>query len=473
MTASVLPDPLAIPTTIDQPMDSTNEFDKSFFKWNKFRLGIESFDSEGSYDANNIMAYEKLAEESTTLHSCGIMIGFVMLVTLGIVLPHFLPLNSVDQGFDVRFLIFSSLAACLAFLGVWYCVRFYFPVKQTNLHRNVIKLSLMSTILLMLVEKTLSLFCWPLPFGTMISSVVTITVMALWFYCTEIRPKIKNAVKRKTSIQTNARLARASKGITLLVFAMNCDCVIYPIGIYLFTTYGSTDTYAGILAALCLRVVRQIVEVIMAKSIMSVKKPEPWLSVGVSNVYYLVYLGFVFQQSSGYTPTLLLMLLNVAGGFIKYKQVMKVKKLDATRPGLIKLSVLLIWFEDTALVDFCEIVIPTIYAIFLAFMFNFCPNREFFMLYKRENFDYNDLVQTEMSLVYYVAIEILSLVAKRHYIYQAFSVDLFKLLHFSLSKHGIKLGFGILSCFMYTLFTELDHVRNDWSMEVVKECLAL
>ena len=166
------------------------------------------------------------------------------------------------------------------------------------------------------------------------------------------------------------------------------------------------------------------------------------------------------------------MLLNVVSGLINYIEVTKMRHLYIIRPGLIKTSVLLIWFEDIALAEFCEIIIPAIFAILVAFMFYICPNREYFILFKRENFDFDNLVQTEISLVCYIAIETLSFTAKRYYIHKAFSIDIFKLLHFSLSKNGITFGSVILSSFMYTVFTELDHVRNDWSIEVAKECVA-
>ena len=149
------------------------------------------------------------------------------------------------------------------------------------------------------------------------------------------------------------------------------------------------------------------------------------------------------------------------------------KKLDAASPGLINHSVFLILFEDMALTEFCEIIVPSVFAVFIAFVYFICPNRKYFMLFNEENFDVDALVRTEFTLISYIAIEVLSFIIKQHYIFKEFSIDLVKLLHFSLSKHGIQLGCMIWSCFIFAILSmELEHIRNDWTLEIVKECLA-
>ena len=61
-----------------------------------------------------------------------------------------------------------------------------------------------------------------------------------------------------------------------------------------------------------LRLVRQVVDVFMAKSFMSIKQPQPWLNVASSNVYYLVFLGMAFKQSDGYLTIPFMAALNVS-----------------------------------------------------------------------------------------------------------------------------------------------------------------
>ena len=108
---------------------------------------------------------------------------------------------------------------------------------------------------------------------------------------------------------------------------------------------------------------------------MYVKQPHPWLSVVATNVYYLVYLGFVFKQAEGYLTILCMAALNATSSFIKHLQLMEIKKLDISSPGLINQSVFLIWFEDIALVELCEIIIPTIFSIVMASAYYIFPNK--------------------------------------------------------------------------------------------------
>ena len=71
-------------TTIanDRPMDLKEEFNESLFKWNNYRLEIESFDCQGSYDADNIMVFKQLVGETTLLVSGVFMRGCAILVLL-------------------------------------------------------------------------------------------------------------------------------------------------------------------------------------------------------------------------------------------------------------------------------------------------------------------------------------------------------------------------------------------------------
>ena len=59
------------------------------------------------------------------------------------------------------------------------------------------------------------------------------------------------------------------------------------------------------------------------KSFMSIKQPQPWLNVAMSNVYYLVFLGLAFKQLDGYIPLLFTAVLNFTFSFI---QTQKLKK---------------------------------------------------------------------------------------------------------------------------------------------------
>ena len=312
-----------------------------------------------------------------------------------------------------------------------------------------------------------------MPFGLVVSGALTLPLMGLYFYCTEIRPLTKRAIKKITSFRTSKRISRSTRGLAYYFAASNGNLLLYPLGIFIYTTYGSGFAYGGLLTAFGLRVVRQVVEVLVAKSIMCVNQPQPWLSVVISNVYYLVYLSFVFQQSDSYIPILAFGLLNIAFSYLEYHNVMAMKKLDTSKPGMINQSVWLIWFEDIALTEFCEVIIPAIFGIYVAFVYYISPNRKYFMLFKEENFDYDDLVQTEISIAFYVMIEIISFYMKREYIHKSFHIDLLKLLHFSLSKCGIQLGMGIMCSFMVAILSELDHIRNDWTLEMVKKCFAL
>ena len=88
---------------------------------------------------------------------------------------------------------------------------------------------------------------------------------------------------------------------------------------------------------------------------------------------------------------------NIAFSYLEYHNVMAMKKLDKSKPGMIKQSVWLIWFEDIALTKFCELIIPAIFGIYVAFVYYISPNWKYFMLFKEE-FDYDDLVRTEISL---------------------------------------------------------------------------
>ena len=73
------------------------------------------------------------------------------------------------------------------------------------------------------------------------------------------------------------------------------------------------------------------------------------------------------------------------------------KKTGYVESGLIKHSIFLIWFEDIALTDYCETIIPAIFSIFVAFMYYISPNRKYSMLLKEEFFDYNTFFRTEIS----------------------------------------------------------------------------
>ena len=73
----------------------------------------------------------------------------------------------------------------------------------------------------------------------------------------------------------------------------------------------------------------------------------------------------------------------------------------------------------------------------------------------------------------YAALELITFFIKRHYIQREFDIDLLKLMHYSLKKHGVEFGCMIVLSFMFTIFTsELDHVRNDFSIQLVQECFA-
>ena len=282
--------------------------------------------------------------------------------------------------------------------------------------------------------------------------------MLPYFYWTKIRALAKRAIEKNASFRTNNSMTRSKRGLIYATAAFLLGASLYKTGLNLFKTYGSYYEYDWILPLLGLRLVRQVVEVLFAKSFMSIKQPQPWANVAGSNAYYLIFLGLAFKQSDGYLTIPFMAGLNVSISFIEYLQVMKMKKLDVANPGLINQSVFLIWFEDIALVEFCEIIIPAVFAIVLAFWYQFCPNKNYSSLFNEEAFNYDSLVHTEICLLSYIALEILSFTIKRHNINKEFNIDLLQMLQFSLSKNGIQLACGIMGCISVTILDDLVQI---------------
>ena len=118
---------------IDELTESQIAFNDSPFKWIKYRLGIESFDSVGSYNACTITEFELLAADSSFSSSFASMSMFTILVTLGILLPQCIPLSPIDRGLDVNFFLQSFIGTMVPYAGVWYCVYFFFPMSPNKL----------------------------------------------------------------------------------------------------------------------------------------------------------------------------------------------------------------------------------------------------------------------------------------------------------------------------------------------------
>ena len=131
----------------------------------------------------------------------------------------------------------------------------------------------------------------------------------------------------KKSNPSSVRIKSSAKAALLCLVTMNCNLFVYPIGVFILYTYQENNPYLWIPISISFRILRQILKSIVAKSFMMIKRTEPWLSVGLVNVYYLVYLGLVFQQSKNYTPILYFVLTNAFYNYLEYRSLMKLKKL--------------------------------------------------------------------------------------------------------------------------------------------------
>ena len=163
---SVFPAPIALaPSPNTDGSKSQLAFNDSPFKWHKYRLGVESFDCIGIYDASTIAAFKIFSEETLLMTVYAKLCMFTILLALNIALPFTIPLNPVEQGADVN-LFFLELFTILQFYAaVWYAAHVHFPVHPKKLHRNVVKLTLMTTCIRILPLQIMSFFIWPVPMG--------------------------------------------------------------------------------------------------------------------------------------------------------------------------------------------------------------------------------------------------------------------------------------------------------------------
>lgn len=424
------------------------------------RTGITSYESVGEYTKDKINLIETFSKETSFMKIMTTLMIWIAVVLLFICLPMMVPLNPVSEGFDYNLGFYLLSSMLIPNTSVVCFLLHYFPIETPGdshgLTKIAIKLSLFLTMFWLTSIYLLSVIIFPFPFCAFVAFLLATNAMVVYFISWHLIPQIK----RDSANGKRGHIKKSILGYTCVIACLTINTVMYPMSLYFVSKLKSEPLFAALFTAAIFPMLKKLNKGLMALSFRISGRLVIWLSVSISDGYYLFFLGLVLQQAEGYSTIIVIMIMNAVNFYLEYQEGMDVLALNKKSPDTVKRSVMYIMFEDTALLSFYKCIVPLIYSIFIPFVVFLSPNRNYIGLFNETFYTLDQLKQTVIQLLIFSSIEFLFFAVKIHLTKKHFDIDLLALLTVQLNQYRCELALAILISIIGGVNASLNHVGN-------------